>query len=228
MMIKFYDILISMDYIPDTETIREGITGSNIKSVFYNALSSGRFSLGESKQLVSEWLQHDPQANLRFLLCYKNIQIRDSILETANLHPDFYPLTIKLIGQHKSNMSSFPDIPISYADFYAIDRGEHFLLRNELEKFAAMVRESPILSQIYNIDAESRVSDPRIGLARSNLLLQSEAFKYETSEIFSKIRQYNTDERIRMDNMRIPSSGYVIRAIRKDQAIKLWEAANGW
>ena len=54
MMIKFYDILISMDYIPDTETIREGITGSNIKSVFYNALSSGRFSLGESKQLVSE------------------------------------------------------------------------------------------------------------------------------------------------------------------------------
>ena len=97
-------------------------------------------------------------------------------------------------------MASFPDIPISYADFYAIDRGEHFLLRNELEKFGAMVRESPILSQIYNIDAESRVSDPRIGLARSNLLLQSEAFKFETSEIFSKIRQYNSDERIRMDN----------------------------
>jgi len=144
------------------------------------------------------------------------------------MHNEFYPLTIKLIGQQKSNLSSFPFLPVAYTDFYTIDQGEHFLQRNEIKKFAAMVRESRILSQIYYIDAESRVSNPGIGLAKSNLLLQSEAFKYETAEMFSKIRQYCSAEVIRMDNIRIPSSGNVIRAIRKDQAIKLLEAANGW
>jgi hypothetical protein len=52
MLINFQDILINMDYIPEIETLREGITGSNIKSVFYNALSSGKFSLAQSKKMV--------------------------------------------------------------------------------------------------------------------------------------------------------------------------------
>jgi len=90
-----------------------------------------------------------------------------------------------------------------------------------------MVRESPILKLIYYVDPDSKVRSSQFGVARSDILLQTEAFKHETAEMFSKIRDiYRVQNIGHMDNIVLPYEGNVIRAIRRVEAIRALSAAN--
>ena len=226
MMIKFYDVIISMGYIPDIEVIRAKITieDHDLRSAFSQALNFHGYNLAQAKKLVIDFYNNDP-VRLNFLLGYIDHGVMNYILEIANMHREFYPITRKLINQYLYNLSE--DIfTLSYIEFRRDNVVRFLFLQDETDKFITMVRQSPILNHIYYVDADSKVRSPEFGVARSNLLLQSEAFKYETAEMFSKIRDLGRADIGQMDMIEIPYEGNVMRAIRKDEALRALKAAN--
>nr|CDL73466.1 unclassified [Fusarium acuminatum CS5907]CDX63576.1 unclassified [Fusarium acuminatum CS5907] len=220
-----------MGYMPELETLRESTyLRTEVTSQFYLALKHHGLNYGQAKKLALDLYYMEPsRSNLRFLLCYNDDIVIKPILDIANMHREFYPLTLKLIGQYKYNIATINDgLPLRYLEFEWVYDGKYFLLQNEIDKLIDMVRENPVLKHIYYVDREYKVNVPRVGSARSNILLQSEAFKYETAEMFSKIGDlYKADiqSMARME-IEIPSEGNVMRAIRKDEAWKALKVAN--
>nr|YP_010390604.1 hypothetical protein NDA35_mgp32 [Fusarium aethiopicum]UPX01178.1 hypothetical protein [Fusarium aethiopicum]UPX01235.1 hypothetical protein [Fusarium aethiopicum] len=225
MMIEFYDLIINMGYTPEIETLRNTtFSGQDLKSAFCEALSSHNYNLRQAKKLVLDLCFNRDTVRLNFLLGYRDEGVMNYILEIANKHREFYPLTRKLINQYLYNLTE--DITYSYIEFYQDNVVRYLFLPDEADKFIAMVRESPILKHIYYVDAGSKVRSPGFGVAKSNLLLQSEVFKYETAEMFSKLRDLGRADIGQMDMIEIPYEGNVMRAIRKDEAWRALKAAN--
>lgn len=129
------------------------------------------------------------------LYCYTNHVTTRTILNSANAQPEFYQLTIKLIKQYNYNVNSTPPNMHTYRDFGAIANGAYNLSLHELSTFINMINENPLLKELYNVSAEFKVKkNNNSGIARSSLLLQSEAFKVETEELFHRIRAVYTVE----------------------------------
>ncbi|RYE13456.1 MAG: hypothetical protein EOP34_08800 [Rickettsiales bacterium] len=157
MMIKFYDVIISMGYIPDLEVVRETtFAGHDLKIAFIQALNIHDYNLGQAKKLVLDLCYNRDSVSLNFLLGYCDHGVMNYILEIANKHREFYPITRKLINQYLYNLSE--DIfTLSYVEFRRDNVVRFLFLQDETDKFIAMVRESPILKHIYYVDINSRV-----------------------------------------------------------------------
>lgn len=226
-MIEFYDIIISMGYIPNIESFREiNFSDLTLKDAFFQAINSNGYTLGQAKKLVLDLCPSRNFADLDFLFYLDNRGIMNYILEIANTNWDFYPITRKLINQYLYNLTEDYG-GYSYIEFRQ-DNVVHWLLtQEESDKFIAMVRESPILKLIYYVDPDSKVRSSQFGVARSDILLQTEAFKHETAEMFSKIRDiYRVQNIGHMDNIELQYEGNVLRTIRRVEAIRALSAAN--
>ena len=153
--------------------------------IFSGILSKG-YNLAEAKRFAYQIAVTDyqPEIALRFLVDYHNNSLMGSIETNARMHSSSCPFTLKLIGQMKYNMN-YPAY-VSYCDFRKID-SNIALLGNDLEMLRGIVRQSPILSELYHINVDNKVIGPD-GLANSNMLLCSEAFKYETQAAYDGLR----------------------------------------
>lgn len=225
MMLEFYDVIISMGYIPYIEPFREvNFSDLNLSDAFFQALTDHGYTSGQAKKLVLDLLPKRNPAELNFLFYLDSIAVTNYILEIANSNWDFYPITRKLINQYFYNLTEV------YGGYTYIEFHNHvkwIFTQEDSDNFIAMVRESPILKQIYYADAESKVRSSQFGVAKSDILLQTEAFKYETAEMFSKIRDiYRVQNIGHMDDIVLPYEGNVIRTIKRVEAIRALSAAN--
>jgi hypothetical protein len=227
-MIKFYDLIISMGYTPDIESLREikfeDITHFSLRDAFFHALHDRGYTTGQAKKLVLDLLPERNPEQLYFLFYLDNIAVTNFILEIANSNYDFYPITRKLINQYFYNRTEV------YGGYTYIEFRNHvewIFTQEDSNNFIAMVRESPILKLIYYADAESKVRSSQFGVAKSDILLQTEAFKYETAEMFSKIRDiYRVQNIGHMDEIVLPYEGNVLRTVRRVEALRALSAAN--
>jgi hypothetical protein len=130
------------------------------------------------------------------LCCYNDHLLTRDILKSANAQPEFYQFTIKLINQYNYNVNYSKEVPHTYRDFNAIlPRRAYNLSIRELATFIEMIKENPLLKELYHVTSEFRIKkNDHSGIAKSNLLLQSEAFKLETKELFYRIRAVYTVE----------------------------------
>lgn len=155
------------------------------KIIFHNVLNNG-YSLAEAKRfacLIAS-TDNEPRIALRFLVDYFDVHRAKTMETYIQMHSTYCPLTLKLIGQIKYNANN--SLSIAYCDFRKIYL--YFeLLEYDLEMLRNTVKKSPILSQLYYINVDNKVMGPD-GLASSNTLLCSEAFKYETQAAFDRLR----------------------------------------
>lgn len=185
----FFNYLLSLGYsLSDANRLAQTFSVNyqpNTASIF-NSLLSMDYSLADAKKLAltTGSMDYLPPRMLSFLVHYLDVRVMESMENTAQLHSAYCPLTLKLIGQTKYNMLNSSCIP--YSDFRRIN-GNITLLDHDLEMLRDTVRNSPILSQLYDINIDNKVKGQE-GLANSNMLLCSEAFKHETQAAFDRLK----------------------------------------
>jgi len=85
-MIEFYDVIISMGYIPNIESLREinFFSDLNLSNAFIQAITNHGYTSGQAKKLVLDLCPKRNPAELNFLFYLDNRAIMNYILEIAN------------------------------------------------------------------------------------------------------------------------------------------------
>ena len=73
MMLEFYDVIISMGYIPYIEPFREvNFSDLNLSDAFFQALTDHGYTSGQAKKLVLDLCFNRDTVRLNFLLGYRD------------------------------------------------------------------------------------------------------------------------------------------------------------